>query len=553
MMEARNLKPLGVPASAISNSQRGTKGFWSSGYALATIQIVIATGCLWLLRGYVDKGQASLLYLPIVIVCAARFGFGSAVWGAVLSFFCWDFFFLPPRYSLIVEDPKDWLSLVVFLVAAITIAQLAAHARDQSEQARAREVEILTLYQASEAVSHELQPARLLPVLSQQLQALCNVSECVIFERDPERNGVRLRSELGALEAGDSSPELVAYMARAALDHNQVIGFGESRTLWSKAALSFSPDVSDDQLSGMGVFVPLHAEDRLVGVLHVGARKDKLPYSALEERLILTLANHVAVVLAKQELSDAAAQTAALRDADELKDVLLSMVTHELRTPLASIKGTASSLLHPGIVLTDDMVRPALESINSQTDRLTTLVSNLLDLSRLQAGVWKPDKDWCDIIEILGTALDQINPAAAARVRVDAPQDLPLMRVDYVQIALALRNLLENAAKYAPDESPIVVNIQLAREALQSSHAVKQFLLLSVRDFGEGLSEAETERIFNRFYRGAKHQNSVVHGTGLGLALCQAVITAHGGVIIAGNAPEGEPSGAVFTIRLPLL
>lgn len=522
--------------------------FHAPGYGWATVGIAAASACFWLLRGYLDKGQASLLFLPAVIACAVRFGFGPAVWGAVLSFLCWDYFFLPPSYTLVVQDPKDWLSLFVFLVAAVTTAQLASRARIQSEQARAREAEILTLYHASEAISREVKPNRLLPTLSQQLQDLCNASDCIIFERSADGSSFRARSDLAGREDAGAESQLIEYMARAALDHGQIIGFGESRSLWSKAALAFSPATRPDQLSKMGVFAPLHAEDRIVGVLYVGARRDGQMFSPTEQRLILTLANHVAVVIAKQELAEAAAQADALRDADLLKDALLSMVTHELRTPLASIKGTASALLQPGVAYSEEDVRQSLEFVNIQADRLNTLVTNLLDLSRLQAGVWKPAKDWCDIIEILGTALDQISSDAASRVRVDAPDEMPLARLDYVQIALVLRNLLENAAKYSPPDAPIAVTIRV-----EAASGGDETLSLTVRDYGEGIAEAETELIFSRFYRGARHQNSAIHGSGLGLALCEAVIKAHGGIIAAGNAPAGEPPGAVFTVKLPIM
>ena len=185
--------------------------------------------------------------------------------------------------------------------------------------------------------------------------------------------------------------------------------------------------------------------------------------------------------------------------------------------------------------------RDALLAINTEADRLSHLVSNLLDLSRIEAGAWRPSKDWCDLGEIVGTALDRLPEADALRVQTDIASNLPLVRVDYLQIALVLTNLLENAIKYTPSGSPINLRVTAAEE-----------MVITVRDFGPGISAGEDTRLFERFYRGRSHINSTLHGTGLGLALCQAIIEAHGGQIRAANAPSGEPSGAIFTVFLPV-
>jgi two-component system sensor histidine kinase KdpD len=169
----------------------------------------------------------------------------------------------------------------------------------------------------------------------------------------------------------------------------------------------------------------------------------------------------------------------------------------------------------------------------------------MLDLSRLEAGAWQPQMDWCDIEEILGTALDRLPDAAANRVVVRAPKQLPLIRADYTQIALVLTNLLENAVKYAPGQTDIEVSIEYSPRGEQSHE-----LRIKMRDFGQGLAKGEEERVFERFFRGASHAQSQVHGTGLGLALCRAIVRVHGGAIWASNAPPGEPHGAVFCFTL---
>lgn len=371
----------------------------------AAVGVGAATGGFWLVRSYLDKGQASLLYLPVVMACAIRFGFTPAVLGAFLSFLCWDFFFLPPAGTFAVNDAKDWISLFVFLLAATVTAHLASRARTQTQQARAREAEILTLFQASEAISREVRADSLLEALARQLQTLSHASRCLVFRR----------ISVGGLQLVTTEPappedeeDTIRPMAEAAYEHCQVIGFGRSRALWTKALGMHRRPVTDAAPPDLGVYVPLQAEGKQVGVLHVGPRQDGLPFSAMDERLILTLANHAAVVIAREELAAQAAQSEALREADALKDSLLSLISHELRTPLATIKTSVTGMLDPRAVWDEPSRLENLRAINRETDRLNAVVGNLLDLSRLEAGAWRPQMDWCDLAEIVGTVLDRL-------------------------------------------------------------------------------------------------------------------------------------------------
>ena len=516
------------------------------GYVWAAVGVGLATALFWLIRAYVDKGQASLLYLPVVLALAARFGFGPAILGALLSFLCWDFFFLPPFYEFAIADPKDWLSLAVFLLAAVVTARLASQARAQTQQARAREGEIATLFQASETISREVRADHLLAALSGQLQTLCHATHCLVLRRVGEAL-CPVPESLRAPDPGESDLARILRLAEAACAHNQVIGFGSGQRLWAKALAETDADPLAQDVPALGVYVPLRAADALVGVLHVGPRDDGKAYSALEARLILTLANHAAVVIARDRLAEQAAEATALREADALKDSLLSLVSHELRTPLAAIKASASGLLQPDSVWEEEEAQEALRAINTEADRLGGVVSNLLDLSRLEAGAWQPLKDWCDLAEVAGTALDRLPPAEAARVEMEAAPDLPLVQADYTQIALVLTNLLENAVKYTPADSPIGLSFQPTDGGQPAASGVT----VRIRDYGRGIVPGEEERLFERFYRSPRHQGGTVHGTGLGLALCRAIVLAHGGRTWVANAAAGEPAGAVFTFWLP--
>lgn len=518
-----------------------------AGYGWAISGVTLATACFWLVHSSLDKGQASLLYLPVVLACAVRFGFGPAVLGAILSFLCWDFFFLPPFFTFAVADPKDWLSLAIFLLAAVVTARLAAQARTQTQQARARESEIATLFQASEALSREVGADRLLTALAEQLRFLCHATRCLVLRRVGD--AFCPAPESGRVSHGEEEPSYLLRLAEVAFAGDQVIGFGTSRHLWAKALSEMEAPHLAPSVSAMGVYVPLRAAETLVGVLHVGPRDDGLFYSGLEERLILTLANHAAVVIARDRLAEQAAQAAALREADALKDSLLSLVSHELRTPLATIKASVTGLLAPHAVLDESARVENLRAVDRETDRLSAVVGNLLDLSRLEAGVWQPHKDWCDLGEIIATVLDQLSEEQAGRIKVNLASDLPLLRADYTQIVLVLANLLENAIKYAPAESSILLSAASVSNGQDES---PESVMLAVRDFGPGIAAGDEERLFERFYRAKAHQNSAMHGTGLGLALCRIIVRAHGGRIWAGNAPAGEPRGAIFSVSLPI-
>ena len=492
-----------------------------AGYAWASGGVAAATALFWLARGYLDKGHASLLYLPVVIACATRFGFGPAVLAAVGSFTCWNFFFLPPFGTWAVEDPKDWLALFVFLAAALATARLAAQARAQARAAQSREREARALQQASAEISGEVEADRVLPVLARQLVSTCDARCGAIFRRPAGAGGeMRLAAFAGSDVCAEPSP---AWLRPALACHQQARPLGFA-----------APPVPEG-----GVFVPLIADGKGWGVVHVGARRDGRAFSRPQERVILALANHAAVALARQALSDIAAQAQALRETEEMKNTLLSLVSHELRTPLAAIKASAGGLLQGGAAWEPATLTEALQDINDESDRLGALVGKLLDLSRLEAGAWKPDLDWCDLVDVLGTALARLPAGDGARVQIVAPSDLPLVRADFVQIAQVMTNLLENAFKYAPPETPVTVLIAADRDAVR----------VDVADCGPGVPPGEAETIFERFHRLDKHRRMGVPGTGLGLAICRGIIEAHAGRVWERNAPGG---GAVFSFTLPL-
>lgn len=499
-------------------------------YGLATVGILATTLLFHIARGPLDKDQAPLLYLPLVVACAIRLGFGPGVLAAAGSFFCWNYFFLPPYGSWVVQDPKDWLSLIVYLVVALATARLAAQARSQTQQAQERTAEARALQQASEQIAVEVDTGRILSTLAQKVVSACSASFCAFYSsqapHEDEPHLIALAPESAETEAG-ADPDTRNWLRNTCREN---AAFGLAGTLQADRARGL-PDAS-------GIFLALVASGKCFGAAHIGARADGLPYNRPQERMILALASHAALALARQDLSEEAAQAQALRQSDELKNTLLSLVSHELRTPLASIKASASGLLADKSSWDRATLVEALHAIDEEADRLSNLVGKLLDLSRLDAGAWRPASDWCDLLDIIGTALSRLSEQDSSRIRVGISPEAPLIRADFVQIAQVFTNLLENALKYTVSSSLIAV----------SAHEQPSFIQIDVADYGPGIPPDKSEAIFERFNRLDCHRRSGLPGSGLGLAICREIVTAHGGRIWQHNAPQG---GAVFSFTLP--
>ncbi len=238
----------------------------------------------------------------------------------------------------------------------------------------------------------------------------------------------------------------------------------------------------------------------------------------------------------RQRAEEAAREAEVLRRAEQLYATLLSSVSHDLRTPLTSIKAAVTSLLDEGVDWRGGDRQTLLRTIDEETDRLTRFVARLLDLSRIEAGMLQPLRDWHDVEEILAGVVERLDPSGA-RVRLAVPDALPLARVDYVMVEQIVTNLLDNALKYSPATAPVDVTAGVARGQL----------CIAVADRGPGVAPSEAARIFDKFYRAA--QGDGAPGTGLGLAIARGLAQAHGGDVTCAPRPEG---GSIFAVRLPL-
>jgi two-component system sensor histidine kinase KdpD len=534
------------------------------GYGMAVVGVAAASILIALVRPLAQIANISLSYLLVVLYLAVRYGRASAVLASVLSFLAYDFLFIPPYYRLTVDDPSEWLSLLALLVTALVIGQLTAAVQARATEAIESRRRIATLYSLSQLIASTVDQQGLLDALVRRMAQVFGpegMTACAIILPDAlEHPTVRASAPANhsALQAFDLDKRVLA--ARAS--YVQRTG--------SPVADEFLVSGEDTGPRQTSLYLPLRSGKRIVGVLGVvgttSMRQFALNAPALMEetesatalaetttpqgRLFQAFCDQIALALERETLRQEAIHAEALRESDKLKNALLGTVTHDLRTPLASIKAAATSLLQPGVVWSDADRREMLESIDVSADRLNRLVSNLLDLSRLEAGVAAPQKEWYALQDALAAVLDRLELSGQTQNRtitLALPDDLPLVPMDHDQIEQVLTNLIENALKYSPKEAPVEVQARIMGDPHE--------LEIGVADHGVGIPVRERQAIFDKFYR-VQHvrlpwdPKRPPVGTGLGLAICASIVQAHGGRIWVESAP-GDGATFIFTLPIP--
>jgi two-component system sensor histidine kinase KdpD len=561
------------PESLRAHLRRNAQGYFEALIGIALASLVIA-----LVNQVMQASNISLVYLLVVLYLATRHGRGPAILASILAFLAYDFFFIPPTLRFTVDDPSEWLSLVVLLITALVISQLTAAVRQRATEAMESRRQIAMLYEFAEVIASTTDRRELLNALAQHVFEVFRsdgVVACAII----------LPDALGWPSVQASAP--VDHPALAAFDlQDRALAANASYVLRTGSSLSATIQVATQEGTQRAdsLFLPLRSGKRTVGVLGIVGNDavryltgmqstspetteisessgdaeavgnpsaqvvNLAPSQASQARLFLAFRDQIALALERDTLRQEAIHAEALRESDKLKNALLGSVTHDLRTPLAAIKAAASSLLQPGVAWSNEDERDLLESIDVSADRLNRLVSNLLDLSRLEAGVATPQKEWYAFQDVLAAVLDRLDLSGQTRnrtVTVDIPDDLPLTPMDHNQIEQVLTNLIENALKYSPKETPIEIRARTLDDPRR--------LEVRVVDHGIGVPVNERRAIFDKFYRvqqarlpwDPKHPPL---GTGLGLAISSSVVRAHSGNIWVEATAGG---GATFIFTLP--
>ena len=494
------------------------------GYLLAIVAIALSTAVFLPGRDSFAKGQWALLYLLVILLVASVVGTGPGILTAVLAFFAWNFFFLPPYHALRIHDPQDWLSLVAFLVVGVIVGVQTGRMREREARALAREQETAALNRLSTAVVSQTSTVHMAESCLKEVVDVLGADAATLFVLD----GGDLESYCQT-PAGSCPDPAVAERA------GQAVRLGEAAGAPGDAAQASPATVTADDDGGL--YVPVRSPSGVSGVLTVQSRANGRAYSVSDARLVTSLSNLVGAFLERERLQTAATTAAAEREADHLKSSLLSSVSHELKTPLAALTATVSNLLESDVDWDEQSIRDELRAIVADVARLNNSIGALLELSRLEAHAWEPRRELYELSDIVAAGIDTLPAHLRERVRLDMPEDAPVVEVDFVQLMRVIQNLLENALLYA-GESPVTIGARGWNEGVR----------LWVEDQGPGVPPNEHEAVFAKFYRGQRTGGHAPSGTGLGLAIAREIVRSHGGTI---RVEDVVPHGARFTITLP--
>jgi two-component system sensor histidine kinase KdpD len=476
-----------------------------SRYAWSTLVVALCTAMCWAIFGRIDDANLIMVYLLGVAFVATRYGRRPSVLATVLSVAAFDVFFAPRNSHYLI-------TFAVMLVVGLLISTLAVRVRSHAEAARFREQRTQTLYSLSRELAVARTTAEIADVACRHVLEIFGGWVQVLLPGLDSPLSVVARA--GGVAAQDPRDAAVAQWA---FDHARMAGLGTD-TLPGAAAL----------------YLPLQGLQGIAGVLAVRPAEALLPLTPDQVELLESLTRQTASALERVRLAADAESARVAAETERMRSTLLSSVSHDLRTPLAAITGAASTLLESGS-LDEASQRDLKEAIYQEADRLNRLITNLLDMTRLESGTLGLNREWQSIEELVGTALARVDGRLKdRRVDVSIPADLPLVSVDGLMIEQVLVNLLDNALKYSDPASPLRI----------SARADAETVMVEVADEGPGLLPGSEERVFEKFYRGRVGE----HGVGLGLPIAKAIVTAHGGRIWA---EKRAPRGAIFRFTLP--
>jgi two-component system, OmpR family, sensor histidine kinase KdpD len=509
----------GEPARKSAEPAPGSSSAHASwiAYAGSFGFVVVACIAAMMLRQMFAVSNLALVFLVGVLASAVNFGLWPSLFACLVSVLAFNFFFLPPLYTFTIADPENVVALFFFGVVAVIASNLMARLRAQAITARKRARITEELYLFSRKLAGAVDLDEVLWATVYQIALLLKVRVVLLLPEDGKL----------ALKAGfppeDQLDEADLAAAQWCFEKNQAAGRG-----------------ADTLPGAKRLFLPMRTGRGAVGVIGIDSDRDGVLLIPEERRLLDSLSDQAALAIERVQLARDIAVARLAAETDRLRQALLTSISHDLRTPLASIIGSASSLVAHGKEL-DPAVRIALlRTIQEEAERLNRFIGNLLNMTRLESGSLAPRSSLVDLSDIVGAVLQRAQRILTDhKVEIFLEPGLPMLSVDVVLMEQVLFNLLDNAAKYAPAGSKIAIR----------AHQDGQNVLLEVSDEGEGIPPADCERIFDKFFRVHRTDRQWV-GTGLGLAICRGFVEAMGGTISAAN--RTNRGGAIFTMRLPV-
>jgi len=488
-------------------------------YALAAGIVALTTVVCLALRSRLNPTDVAMVFLLAVVFVASRYRRGPTVLASVLGIATFDFAFVPPYYTFNVHDTSYFLTFGVMLAVALVMSRLMARIRDQAEDARDRERRTAALFALSSELGDAESRGDVLRVAERHIEQSTVGQATILLADDSAAADGMLRIPSGGVFASLE----VRVAAEWAFEREEAAGRGTSRCAEAEALV-----------------VPLKTPARILGVVAVLPMPvDRTP-TAAERATIEALAAQAAAALERTLLTERHELVRREVEAERLRTSLLSSLSHDLRTPLGSIEGAASSLLEDRGGLPVEVRRDLAEAILEESQRMSRLVANLLDMIRLETGALAVKKSWQPLEEVLGVVLLRLEDRLRSHpVEIRLPADLPLVPVDELLLEQVFINLLENAARYTAPGTPIAVR----------AWAEDGAVVVEVSDRGPGVPLGEEEAVFRKFYRGGASGTLPAGGARLGLTICRGIIAAHGGRIWV-ESPRG--GGAAFRFTLPL-
>ena len=416
-------------------------------YLWTIVAIFIVTAIIRVLRPAFDLIDAALLYLLPVLISAVRWGLWPSLAASVLGMLCFDFFFVPPVMSFTVGDVRHLISFGVFLLVAFVTGTLAARLRSQAEASRERERRTAALYSLSDKITAETDLGQVLQTVVKTV-AETTKRDVALFMPGPH----------------EALPVSSAYSTTEGLSLTEREG-DLLRWVFELRQEAVSRNDRGDGIDRL--FIPVHNRETCLAVLVLQSASWQV-FSEEERKDLEALANLTALAITRMHLALEAEQAKWLAESEKLHRALLNAVSHDLRTPLASITGAVTELLSEGDLHNAESRTTLLGTIREGALRMNRFVANLLDMARLESGILKPNREWCDISDIVGVALKEVRDMLPEeRLSIEVPAEVPLIRVDFSLIEQVLINLLENATKYSPPESKISMSVSIAQGELR--------------------------------------------------------------------------------------
>lgn len=487
-----------------------------SRYAASVLMVAICSGIGYLMQPTFELINVVMVYLLGTVLVAVRSGRGPSILASILSVAAFDFFFVPPQWTFAVSDTQYLVTFGVMLTVAVLISTLTARVRQQAEDASLRERRTAALYSMSRELASTEDVHGLLAIGMRHISEVFDGSVATLLPDDEQPPARTIKPPQSKQALSNVDPAVAQWV-----QHNrQMAGLGT------------------DTLPGAdALYVPLPGTNRDIGVLAISPHEKQKFARPEQMQLLQTFAHQLAQACERAYLAHENEQSRIQIKEEQLRSTLLSSVSHDLRTPLATIAGAASSIVEAPTSIDVESCKERAEEIYNESVRLNRLVTNLLDMTKLESGTLRVTKEWYPVDELIGAALTSVDDRLGEReVKTDVSSGLPLVPADSVLVQQLLVNLLENAIKYTPENSPIDIT------AVEQDDNV----VISVGDHGPGISSENKAKVFQKFFRAGKQTGP---GAGLGLAIASGIAEAHGGRLWIEDNTDG---GALFRFTLPI-